>query len=237
MLNHCVLMGRLTRDPELQPMRDNNSMLRFSLAVDRDFVDQTSGERGTDFIDFVAFRGPAEFIAKYFAKGDLMAVVGRLTVRNWTDRDGNRRRSTEVKVEQAYFGGTKRKEAQAAPEAPPPEDELPPVEDVEAVFTKNDLYLRAVDIALELGRVTTSVLQRRMRISFVAASELISQMEMDGIVEASASGPARVVVTREQWQARQGGQQGMGQDGMLDMTADDMDAIFGPPGGAEGDAR
>ena len=232
MHNHVSLQGRLTADPELRPLQNNASMLSFTLAVDRDYVAKDSGERGTDFINCVAFRATAEFLAKYFAKGDMVLVHGRLAVRNWRDQDGNKRRNVEVIVDEAHFCGSRRKEQQAQQKQ---DEQLPSADEVEAVFAENDLYNRAVEIALELQTVSANVLQRRMRISFVAASEMLTQMEVDGIVEPSVSGPARVKISREQWQARKRGQQPPGQDGVLQMSAEDMAAIFGPPGGAEGD--
>ena len=113
MLNQILLQGRLTREPELRQITDDATALNFSIAVDRDYVDRVSGERETDFIDCVAYRGTAEFIAKYFPKGAMILIVGRLCVRNWRDKDGFKRRSTEVRVETAYFGEAKRREQTA----------------------------------------------------------------------------------------------------------------------------
>ena len=107
MLNKIVLMGRLTRDPELRHTQSDTAVASFSLAVDRDFKD-SSGERQTDFIDCVAWRSTAEFAAKYFSKGRMAVVAGRLQLRDWQDRDGNKRRSAEVVVENMYFGDSKR---------------------------------------------------------------------------------------------------------------------------------
>ena len=112
MLNHVILQGRLTREPELRQITEDASALNFSIAVDRDYVAKTSGERETDFIDCVAYRNTAEFIAKYFPKGAMILIVGRLCVRNWRDKDGYKRRSTEIRVEHAYFGESKRREAE-----------------------------------------------------------------------------------------------------------------------------
>ena len=106
MLNKIVLMGRLTRDPELRRTGAGKSVVNFSLAVDRDFKGQ-NGEKETDWIDCVAWRGAAETVCKYFAKGRMMIVVGRLQIRDWTDKDGNKRRSAEVQVETVYFGDSK----------------------------------------------------------------------------------------------------------------------------------
>lgn len=107
MLNKIILMGRLTRDPELRHTQSGTAVAAFSLAVDRDFKDQ-SGERETDFIDIVSWRGTAEFVSKYFTKGRMAVVEGRLQMRDWTDRDGNKRRSFEVLASSVYFGDSKR---------------------------------------------------------------------------------------------------------------------------------
>ena len=106
MLNKIFIMGRLTRDPELRRTQSGTAVTSFSLAVDRDFKSQ-SGEKETDFIDVVAWRSTAEFVAKYFAKGRMAVVEGRLQMRDWTDRDGNKRRSAEVIADNVYFGDSK----------------------------------------------------------------------------------------------------------------------------------
>ncbi len=108
MLNHIVLMGRLTRDPELRRTGSGVAVASFSLAVDRDFQNRESGERETDFIDIVAWRSTAEFVSKYFTKGRMAVVSGRLQIRNWTDKEGNKRRSAEVVADNVYFGDSKR---------------------------------------------------------------------------------------------------------------------------------
>ena len=108
MLNHITLMGRLTRDPELRYTASNTPVASFSLAVDRDFAPREGGERQTDFIDIVAWRQTAEFVSKYFTKGQLAVVSGRLQIRDWTDRDGNKRRSAEVVADNVYFGDSKK---------------------------------------------------------------------------------------------------------------------------------
>ena len=95
MLNRIILMGRLTRDPELRRTGSGTAVTSFSLAVDRDFKSQ-SGEKETDFIDIVAWRNTAEFVSKYFTKGRMAVVEGRLQIRDWTDKDGGKRRSAEV---------------------------------------------------------------------------------------------------------------------------------------------
>ena len=107
MLNKIILMGRLTRDPELKRTSSNTAVTSFSLAVDRDFKSQ-SGEKETDFIDIVAWRSTAEFVSKYFTKGRMAVVEGRLQIRDWTDKDGGKRRSAEVVAENVYFGDSKR---------------------------------------------------------------------------------------------------------------------------------
>ena len=110
MLNKIFIMGRLTRDPELRRTQSGTAVISFSLAVDRDFKSQ-SGEKETDFIDVVAWRSTAEFVAKYFTKGRMAIVEGRLQIRPWTDKDGNNRRSAEVVADNIYFGDSKRDSA------------------------------------------------------------------------------------------------------------------------------
>ena len=106
MLNHITLMGRLVRDPELRRTPNGLAVTSFTLAVDRDFKSQ-SGEKETDFIDVVAWRQTAEFVSKYFAKGRMVVVEGRLQIREWTDKDNNKRRTAEVVAENVYFGDSK----------------------------------------------------------------------------------------------------------------------------------
>ena len=108
MLNHIVIMGRLTRDPELRRTQTGVAVASFSLAVDRDFQNRESGERQTDFIDVVAWRQTGEFVSKYFTKGRMAVVSGRLQIRDWTDKDGNKRRSAEVVADNVYFGDSRR---------------------------------------------------------------------------------------------------------------------------------
>ena len=110
MLNHIVLMGRLTRDPELRHTQNGTAVASFTLAVDRDVKDKESGEKTTDFIDCVAWRGTAEFVAKWFPKGKLAVVSGRLQIRDWSDKEGNKRKSTEILAEHVYFGDSKKSE-------------------------------------------------------------------------------------------------------------------------------
>lgn len=109
MLNHIVLMGRLTRDPELRRTGSGVPVASFSLAVERDFgSNRETGEKETDFIDIVAWRSTAEFVSRYFTKGRMAVVSGRLQIRAWTDKDGNKRRSAEVVADNVYFGDSKR---------------------------------------------------------------------------------------------------------------------------------
>ena len=114
MLNHIVLMGRLTRDPELRRTQAGIAVASFSLAVDRDFGSRDGGEKQTDFIDIVAWRNTAEFVSKYFTKGKMAVVSGRLQIRDWTDREGGKRRSAEVVAVNVYFGDSKRDSAPSA---------------------------------------------------------------------------------------------------------------------------
>ena len=118
MLNRIVLMGRLTRDPELRRTQSGTAVTSFSIACDRDFKSQ-SGEKETDFIDIVAWRGTAEFVSKYFTKGRMAVVEGRLQIRDWTDNNGGKRRSAEVVADNIYFGDSKRDSAPGDYGAPP----------------------------------------------------------------------------------------------------------------------
>jgi single-strand DNA-binding protein len=108
MLNHITIMGRLTRDPELRRTGSGIAVASFTLAVDRDFGKNDNGERETDFIDCVAWRQTGEFVSKYFTKGRMAVVSGRLQIRSWTDKDGNKRRTAEVVADNVYFGDSKR---------------------------------------------------------------------------------------------------------------------------------
>ena len=108
MLNHIVIMGRLARDPELRHTQVGTPVASFTLAVDRDFKDKNTGERATDWIDVVAWRGTGEFVSRYFSKGRMAVVEGRLQIRDWTDKEGNKRRSAEVVADNVYFGDSKR---------------------------------------------------------------------------------------------------------------------------------
>ena len=108
MLNHITIMGRLTRDPELRRTGSGVAVASFTVAVDRDFGGRDGGEKETDFIDCVAWRQTGEFVSKYFTKGRMIVVSGRLQIRNWTDNDGNKRRTAEVVADNCYFGDSKR---------------------------------------------------------------------------------------------------------------------------------
>ena len=108
MLNQIVIMGRLTRDPELRRTGSGIAVTSFTLAVDRDFGPKDGGEKETDFIDCVAWRQTGEFVSKYFTKGRMAVVTGRLQIRGWTDKDGNKRRTAEVIADSVYFGDSKK---------------------------------------------------------------------------------------------------------------------------------
>ena len=110
MLNHIVIMGRLTREPELRRTGGGTAVTSFCLAVDHDIPNKETGERGTDFIDCVAWRQTGEFVSKYFAKGRMAVVSGRLQIRSWTDKDGNKRRTAEVVADNVYFGDSKQEQ-------------------------------------------------------------------------------------------------------------------------------
>ena len=108
MLNKIFIMGRLTRDPELRHTQSGTAVASFTLAVDRDFKDKQTGEKATDFIDCVAWRQTGEFVSRYFTKGRMAVVEGRLQMRNWTDKNGNKRVSAEVLADSVYFGDSKK---------------------------------------------------------------------------------------------------------------------------------
>ena len=107
MLNKIFVMGRLTHDPELRRTGSGTPVCSFSIACDRDFKSQ-SGEKETDFFDVVAWRATGEFVSKYFTKGRMVVVEGRLQIREWQDKEGNKRRSAEVVADNVYFGDSKR---------------------------------------------------------------------------------------------------------------------------------
>ena len=113
MLNKCFLLGRMTRDPEIRRTNGGTAVTSFTLAVDRDY--KSNGEKETDFIDVVAWRNTAEFVSKYFSKGRMAIVEGRLQIRDWTDKNGNKRRTAEVVADNVYFGDSK-KDSKEEPE-------------------------------------------------------------------------------------------------------------------------
>ncbi len=108
MLNHIIIMGRLTRDPELRRTGSGIAVASFTLAVERDFAPKDGKERETDFINCVAWRQAGEFVSKYFSKGRMAVVSGRLQIRNWSDKEGNPRRAAEIVADNIYFGDSKR---------------------------------------------------------------------------------------------------------------------------------
>ena len=118
MLNHIVIMGRLTRDPELRRTQSGVAVASFTVAVDLDFGKNENGEKETDFIDCVAWRQTGEFVSKYFTKGRMAVVSGRLQIRPWTDKEGNKRRTAEVIADNVYFGDSNKREDGAAGAAP-----------------------------------------------------------------------------------------------------------------------
>ena len=109
MLNKVVIMGRLVRDPELRYTQSQKAVAGFTVACDRDFT-RDGEEKQTDFIEIVAWGKTAEFVKKYFAKGSMAVVSGRLQLRDWTDKDGNKRRTAEIIAENVYFGESKKKD-------------------------------------------------------------------------------------------------------------------------------
>ena len=109
MLNHITIMGRFTRDPELRRTGSGVAVASFTLAVDRDFSPK-EGEKETDFIDCVAWRQTGEFVSKYFSKGRMAVVSGRLQIRGWTDKEGNKRRTAEIVADNVYFADSKKEE-------------------------------------------------------------------------------------------------------------------------------
>ena len=118
MLNKIIIMGRLTRDPELRRTGSGLAVASFSVAVNRDYPNKDTGERETDFINCVAWRHTGEFVSKYFSKGSMIVVSGRLQIRNWTDKDGNKRTSAEIVADDVYFGEGKKDKTESASSAP-----------------------------------------------------------------------------------------------------------------------
>ena len=111
MLNHITIMGRMTKDPEMRRTGSGVAVTSFTVAVDRDIANKETNERETDFIDCVAWRGTGEFVEKYFKKGSMAVVSGRLQIRGWTDKDGNKRRTAEVVADNVYFGESKKEDS------------------------------------------------------------------------------------------------------------------------------
>lgn len=127
MLNKAFLMGRLTRDPALRHTTTGTPIANFSIAVDRDFKDRTTGERSTDFLDVVVWRQTAEFVAQNFTKGRMIVVEGRIQTRSWTANDGTKRTAVEIVADQVYFADSKREPTTAAlPEFEPIDDDAIP---------------------------------------------------------------------------------------------------------------
>lgn len=132
MLNKVFIMGRLARDPELRRTQTGLSVASFTLAVDRDYKDKSSGERGVDWIECTAWRQTADFVCKYFTKGRMAVVEGRLQISDWTDKDGVKRRKAEVVADQVYFGDSKPAGQSSAPAqsyTPPPGYGAPPAQE------------------------------------------------------------------------------------------------------------
>ena len=133
MLNQTTIMGRLTRDPELRRTGSGIAVASFTVAVDRDYTGKENNEREADFIDCVAWRQTGEFVAKYFTKGSMIVVCGKLQSRSWTDKDGNKRRTMEVKADNVYFGEPKRSGSDAPnSEVPEAEEDFAPLSDDDA---------------------------------------------------------------------------------------------------------
>lgn len=122
MLNHITIMGRMTRDPELRRTGSGVAVASFTIACDRDIANKETGEREVDFIDCVAWRGTGEFVEKHFSKGSMILVSGRLQIRGWTDKEGNKRRTAEVVADNVYFGESKRDQKQTAVNPTPAQD-------------------------------------------------------------------------------------------------------------------
>lgn len=125
MLNKVIVMGRLTRDPEVKKVNGDISVCSFSVACDRDIVSKGSNERETDFFDVTAWRSTADFVGKYFAKGRMIVVVGRLQKRNYTDKDGNKRSAVDIVAENVYFGDSKKDTDNSNGTAPAPSYNAP----------------------------------------------------------------------------------------------------------------
>lgn len=125
MLNHITIVGRLTKDPELRTTKSGVAVASFTLAVERDFKD-SNGEKTTDFLDCVAWKNTAEFVSKYFTKGRMAVVSGRLQIREWTDKEGNKRKSAEIVADNVYFGDSK---TETAPQHQTPTNNFEEIDD------------------------------------------------------------------------------------------------------------
>lgn len=125
MLNRICIAGRLTRDPELRHTQSGTSVASFTIACERDFKDKQTGEKVTDFVDVVAWRSTAEFVSRFFTKGRMAVVEGRLQVRNWTDKEGNKRRSAEILADSIYFGASKKDDGAESDENETVDDDDP----------------------------------------------------------------------------------------------------------------
>ena len=145
MLNHITIMGRLTRDPEVRRTGSGVAVASFTVAVDRDF--SSRDEKETDFIDCVAWRSTGEFVGKYFSKGSMAVVSGRLQIRSWTDKDGNKRRSAEVVADNVYFGESRREHSQSAPVP-----EAPPAEEPKGEFADTMAYIDQLRAGAQYGQ-------------------------------------------------------------------------------------
>lgn len=141
MLNKAVIMGRLTRDPEVKKTQSGVSVCSFSVACDRDIVDKGSGERNVDFINVTAWRNTADFVGKYFTKGRMAVVIGRIQVRNYTDKDGNKRTATEIVADSVYFGDSKKSadDNNSVPAAASQSDPAPQNDSQEGEESEDDL--------------------------------------------------------------------------------------------------
>lgn len=137
MLNHITIMGRLTKDPELRRTGSGVAVASFTVAVDRDFA-KDGAEKETDFIDCVAWRQAGEFVFKYFGKGRMIVVSGRLQIRSWTDNDGNKRRTAEIVADNCYFGDSK-KEASHSEYGATPYPTAAPAQDYAVVDGDDDM--------------------------------------------------------------------------------------------------
>ena len=145
MLNQIVIMGRLTRDPELRRTGSGIAVASFCVAVDRDYTSDPSGEKETDFINCVAWRQKGEFVSKYFQKGSMIVVSGRLQIRKWTDNNGNNRTTAEIVAEELYFGESKKDRSNAAPN---PYGSVPYYQPYSSPFNSNGVKVAASEFSM-----------------------------------------------------------------------------------------